>query len=231
MPNGKGCAAILCEMRAERTWAFVVAAALAGLTPNVARAQEKPSSDEGPKPDEELDEKTGLPRYSVLTSAAIVRTVEPWSDPDPYYAPRRYGIGDYGFRAGAEYRANWLHISPLSINGSSGENADWIEHRLRVDGAVDWKEKVRLVFSADMLDGVLWGDNGDFGGNPASNAGTNVATRNPNTTRPASGRRGPIPSTASRTATRCAGRTASSSAARMRRSSSRSACCAWVGSR
>ena len=161
------------------------------------RAQAQTPPDDAPPvanpEDPEVDEKTGLPRYSVLTSAAIVRTVEPWSDPDPLYAPRRYAIGDYGFRAGAEYRANWLTINPISINGSSGENASWIEHRLRVDSAVDWKETVRLVFSADMLDGTLWGDNGSFGGSPASNAGTNASARNPNVTRPCIGQTGPDP--------------------------------------
>jgi hypothetical protein len=173
----------------------ITTALLLGTSAVRAQVAPREPATDAPPPvaDQEVDEKTGLPRYSVLTSPAIVRTVEPWSDPDPLHAPRRYGIGDYGFRAGAEYRANWLTINPLSINGSSGENASWIEHRLRVDGAVDWKETVRLVFSADMLDGTLWGDNGNFGGNPPSNAGTNVGTRNPNVTRPCIGQTGPDP--------------------------------------
>jgi hypothetical protein len=58
----------------------------------------------------------------------------------------------------------------------------WLEHRLRLDAGVDYKDKIRLVLSADLLDGVLWGDNGAYGGTPSSNQGTNVGAKNPNVT-------------------------------------------------
>jgi hypothetical protein len=115
---------------------------------------------------------------------APAAAAEPWSDADPPAPPERTVVGDYGFRGAAEYRANALAITPLSINGASGENLRWVEHRLRLGGSVDWKEKVKLVVSTDLLDGTLWGDNGDFGGDPSSDRGTNVGARNPNVTRP-----------------------------------------------
>ncbi len=126
---------------------------------------------------------------SLLATALTAITLpaaaaEPWSDADPPAPPERTAFGDYGFRGAAEYRANALAITPLSINGASGEDLRWVEHRLRLGGTIDWKERVKLVVSTDLLDGALWGDNGDFGGNPSSDRGTNVGARNPNVTRP-----------------------------------------------
>lgn len=121
---------------------------------------------------------------TVALSAGRASAAEPWSDADPPAAPARTAIGDYGVRGAAEYRANALAITPLSLNGATGEDLRWLEHRLRLGGAVDWKEKVKIVVSTDLLDGTMWGDNGDFGGNPSSDRGTNVGARNPNATRP-----------------------------------------------
>lgn len=109
---------------------------------------------------------------------------EPWSDADPKSEWRRYALGDFGFRAGAEYRAQMVYINPISLNTESAGEVSWIEHRLRADLGVDYKDKVRLVFSSDVMDGVLWGDNGAYGGDPAANAGTNVNAKNPNAARP-----------------------------------------------
>ena len=36
------------------------------------------------------------------------------------------------------------------------------------------KDTIKIVFSSDVLDGGLWGDNGTYGGNPSSNAGTSI---------------------------------------------------------
>jgi len=109
--------------------------------------------------------------------------VEPWSDDD--ITPRnRYAIGDFGVSLAAEYRANGLVINPISLNTNTFRNASWIEHRLRLDLTLDWQDKVRIYLSTDVLDGALWGDNGDFGGTPGSNAGIGASAKNPNVTRP-----------------------------------------------
>lgn len=111
-------------------------------------------------------------------------SAEPWSDADPPREPRRFAIGDFGFRGGAEYRAQLVYVNPISLNTESARETSWIEHRLRVDGAADYKDKIRIVFSSDVLDGVLWGDNGTYGGDPSANSGTHVNAKNPNVSRP-----------------------------------------------
>lgn len=106
--------------------------------------------------------------------------VEPWSDDDGLGVPTRHEFGDYGLQVGAEYRANWLYVNPVDLNGVKYKRASWIEHRLRLDTQVDYDEKVRLVLSIDGLDGTLWGDNGTFGQSPSPNSGIRSAATNPN---------------------------------------------------
>jgi len=121
---------------------------------------------------------------AVLTLARPAAAVEPWSDPDPADPPARTAFGEFGIRPGAEYRANWLHVEPLSLNTTSKRNIDWIEHRLRLDGIVDYQDKVKIIASADIFDGTMWGDNGSLGKDPAPDRGSNVNARNPNVATP-----------------------------------------------
>jgi hypothetical protein len=113
-------------------------------------------------------------------SAPPARAAEPWSDADPDHEPRRFALGDFGFRGGAEYRAQLVYVNPISLNTENARETSWIEHRLRLEGTADWRDKIRIVFSTDVLSGVLWGDNGAYGGNPSSNEGTHVDAKNPN---------------------------------------------------
>ena len=115
---------------------------------------------------------------------ASARAAEPWSDNDPQEEWKRYAIRDFGFRAGAEYRAQLTYVNPISLNSANARELSYLEHRLRLDAGADYKDKIRIVLSADVLDGVLWGDNGSFGGDPSAISGTNVGARNPNVTRP-----------------------------------------------
>ena len=129
---------------------------------------------------------------AFTTLAAPAAAAEPWSDPDPPTAftdGRRFAIGDFGFRGGAEYRAQLVYVNPISLNTENARETSWIEHRLRLDAGADWRDKIRIVFSTDVLDGVLWGDNGAYGGTPSSNAGTHVDAKNPNVTAPCVGLR------------------------------------------
>ncbi len=116
----------------------------------------------------------------ALTVSQVASAEEPWADADPKTPPQRYAIGDFGATVGAEYRAQLTYINPISLNTTTQRRASWIEHRLRLDGSVDYLEKVRIVTSIDILDGVLWGDNGTVGKAPEPNAGTTVNARNPN---------------------------------------------------
>lgn len=125
-----------------------------------------------------------LGALSFATGALATRpaaAVEPWSDNDPSAPPSRIAIGaGTGFRGGLEYRANAVSIRPLDLSSTRDRNFSVIEHRLRLDGAVDYEDKVRVVTSVDVLDSVLWGDNGTFGSNPEPNSGARIATNNPN---------------------------------------------------
>ena len=109
--------------------------------------------------------------------------IEPWSDNDPAQPPSRLSFGDFGIRMGAEYRAIATAITPLSLNGDYNKKLSWFEHRFRVDATADYKDVVRVVTSIDALEGVLWGDNGSFGGNPAAGSGLNANVINVNSTR------------------------------------------------
>jgi len=64
----------------------------------------------------------------------------------------------FGATIGAEYRAQAHVHQPDLGNTTTQRRAGWIEHRLRLDGSVDYVDKVRIVTSIDILDGVLWGD-------------------------------------------------------------------------
>ena len=122
---------------------------------------------------------------TLLVSATAQATdPEPWTDDDGRDQPRREEFGEYGARFDGEYRANWLYINPINLAGERNRKASWIEHRLRLNTTIDFQDKVRFVTSVDALNGTLWGDNGTFGGDPATNSGIRVSASNPNNTRP-----------------------------------------------
>ncbi len=116
----------------------------------------------------------------LTASSALASPPEPWSDNDPEAPPTRLALGDLGFRGGAEYRANMLTIRPLALTDEAPRDASWIEHRLRLDGTVDYLDKVKVTTSIDALDGVLWGDNGDLAKAPESSSGANINSKNVN---------------------------------------------------
>lgn len=126
---------------------------------------------------------------SLSIASNVARADEPWSDPDPPGPPERHALGDFGLRPGAEYRAQLVYVNPISLNTESDRRANWMEHRLRLDATLDYRDTVRVIASADLLDGVLWGDNGTFGEEPSTNAGANGTARNPNVTAPCVGYR------------------------------------------
>jgi len=131
----------------------------------------------------------------VLALAPRARAQEPWTDHDPDEPPQHYTrggpFGTYGFRGSAEYRAQWLYVHPISLNSETARNVSMIQQRLRLDAMADFEDKIRIVFSSDVLDGDLWGDNGQYMGDPSSNAGTSIDAKNPNDTRPCIGLRDP----------------------------------------
>jgi hypothetical protein len=131
----------------------------------------------------------GLVRAAMLlalsfAAASTARTAraapEPWSDDDPPAPPRRVYLGDYGFRGGAEYRAQGTYVNPLDLSSETNNQLFIIQDRLRLDAAVDYKDMIKITTSIDALDGVLWGDNGTVGSLPAPVDGAHVNTNNVN---------------------------------------------------
>jgi hypothetical protein len=119
-----------------------------------------------------------------LLFCAPALAAEPWADGDPASPPKRVPVfSDIGVRGAAEYRAQLLHVNPISLNSVADRRISSIDHRLRLDGGVDYKDIVRLTTSVDALSGVLWGDNGDLDKDPPPAFGANVNTRNVNSAR------------------------------------------------
>lgn len=83
----------------------------------------------------------------------------------------------------AEYRTRTIYINPLELSGNDVEAIDWTEHRLRLGLALKHGDWFAVRTRLDILDGVLWGDNGEFFGDPSPNSGLALATRRPNATR------------------------------------------------
>ncbi len=116
--------------------------------------------------------------------ASNALAAEPWIDPDPDGPPERYPIGeDFGIAPMAEYRAQFTFVNPISLNTEDNRRYSVLDHRGRIGATLDYDEKISLIASMDILDGVVWGDNGVFGGNPSSDSGLAVPTREPNVTR------------------------------------------------
>ncbi len=119
---------------------------------------------------------------AALAWTGTARAQEPWSDPDPPGPPARLTLSpSMGFRGGLEYRANGVGVRPLDLASTRERNFSTIEHRLRADAGIDYEDKVRIVTSFDLMDGVLWGDNGTVRDTAEPTVGANVGTVNPST--------------------------------------------------
>lgn len=122
---------------------------------------------------------------TFLSAPAWAAEPEPWVDPDPDGPPERHELADdYGISVEAEYRAQWTYIDPILLASETNRRFNNIEHRGRITLEGDYREKIKIHLSMDLLDSVLWGDNGTFGGEPPdSDSGLQVTTRDPNIAR------------------------------------------------
>ena len=82
----------------------------------------------------------------------------------------------------AEYRVQSSLINPLELNGDKVTRTFWTEQRLRLDMALNYSDVGKIVMQADVLGGVLFGDNGDFGKDPSPNSGLAITSKKPNNT-------------------------------------------------
>jgi hypothetical protein len=82
----------------------------------------------------------------------------------------------------AEYRMRTRYINPLDLSGDGVRNTTLTDHRARVHFGLAPNDFVSIHTRIDVLDGVLWGDNGIFRREPAPNSGVSVSTHQPNNT-------------------------------------------------
>lgn len=87
------------------------------------------------------------------------------------------------YQANSEYRVRSLQITPIELNGTAVRDIGWTEQRFRLDASTGLDGVGSITVQLDALDGVLFGDNGRFLGNPSSNSGVSLATKRPNLTR------------------------------------------------
>ncbi len=86
----------------------------------------------------------------------------------------------FAYEIHGEYRARLIHIDPLEINGTLAKRMTWGEQRLRLEAGLTKPGVGGIFIQMDILDGVLFGDNGEFGKVPRVNSGLAIASKRPN---------------------------------------------------
>lgn len=86
-------------------------------------------------------------------------------------------LGDVEWTFNPEYRVRTLNIEPLEVNGNSVEHMRWTEQRFRMDSAVAKVGVGAIRLQMDMLDGVMFGDNGEY---PDTTSGVSLSSNRPN---------------------------------------------------
>ncbi len=82
----------------------------------------------------------------------------------------------------AEYRVRTVYVNSLELSGTRVGASNWTEQRMRVDLTLRHQSWFRIITRMDLLDGVLFGDNGVFKGDPAPISGVSIAAKRPNNT-------------------------------------------------
>ena len=83
-------------------------------------------------------------------------------------------------RLDAEYRVRTRYVDPFELSGTDVQDANWTEQRMRLDLGFKWPKVGGVFVQLDLVDGVLFGDNGDWGGSPQPTSGLAVTSRAPN---------------------------------------------------
>jgi hypothetical protein len=80
------------------------------------------------------------------------------------------------------YRVRSVYVDPLDLSGEAVTDVFWTEQRMRMDWGIQLARIGGIHLQLDVLDGVLFGDNGEFPGDPQSFSGVAVSSRRPNRT-------------------------------------------------
>ncbi len=87
------------------------------------------------------------------------------------------------YEADAEYRVRSVRIDPIELSGTRVRDINFTEQRARIDASTALDGVGAIYFQMDALEGVLFGDNGRFLGDPSANSGVSLAATTPNLTR------------------------------------------------
>ncbi len=79
-----------------------------------------------------------------------------------------------------EYRVRMLRVDPLEVNGTIARQVAWGEQRFRLDASFGYRGIGAIHMQVDALDGVIFGDNGEFGTSPEPTSGVGIASRQVN---------------------------------------------------
>lgn len=122
-----------------------------------------------------------LAACSLATLLAPEASAAPFT-PEPFHTPPASEANEDGlyFRVDPEYRVRVVHIEPLDVNGTRVRAVSWAEQRLRLDVTMSRPGIGSIFIQADILDGVLLGDNGRYGVEPSINSGLGLASKYPN---------------------------------------------------
>jgi hypothetical protein len=127
---------------------------------------------------------TGLLGLALLcTPSALALPPEPKAFPIPPARLDESGqpiASDWFIDLRPEYRARLIRIDPLEVNGVVATDVGWGEQRLRLDASLGYRGIGAIHMQLDALDGVLFGDNGEFGKRPEPTSGVGIASRQVN---------------------------------------------------
>ncbi|TNF22765.1 MAG: hypothetical protein EP329_28250 [Deltaproteobacteria bacterium] len=117
---------------------------------------------------------------ATLAALGPVAHAEPWA-PRPFrILPEEPGKDPVFVVVHPEYRVRFTGIDPLELNGTVAQGVRWADQRLRLESSVGLRGVGAIHVQADVLDGVLFGDNGEFGRAPEPTSGLGIASRQAN---------------------------------------------------
>jgi hypothetical protein len=103
-------------------------------------------------------------------------------EPRTFSVPKSEGSkeGAWTTKIHPEYRTRFIRIEPLDLAGVEATKLGWAEQRLRMDFTLARRDWAAIHLQVDLLDGVLFGDNGSFGSEPQVNSGLGITSKRPN---------------------------------------------------
>lgn len=122
----------------------------------------------------------------VLLTAALAAAAptpgiaKPWQPRTFRVLPEVPGEGPMFVIFEPEYRTRLIGIDPLEVNGVVAQGVMWGEQRMRVQSSVGVRGVGAIHLQADVLDGVLFGDNGEFGRAPEPTTGVGISSKQAN---------------------------------------------------